>query len=171
MNTENNIEQRLWEYIDGSASTDELSVVEKLIETNAEWRKHYHELLEIHALMQTSELEAPSMRFTKNVMEEISRLQIAPATKDYINKNIIRGLAIFFVTMIVGLLVYGIGQVNWGTNSNSSIPVDLSSVNFDYNKFFSNSWMNAYIMINIILGLFLFDRYLANKRAKYRNEI
>ena len=169
MNTENTIEQRLWDYIDGNSTSDEQSVIAKLIETNTEWRRQYHELLEVHALLQSTELEAPSMRFTKNVMEEISRLQIAPATKDYINKNIIRGLTIFFVAMLAGLLVYGFGQINWTSESISALDIDLGAV--DYNKFFNNTWMNLYILINVVLGLFLLDRYLANKRRQYRGEI
>ena len=169
MNTENTIEQRLWDYIDGNSTSDEQSVIAKLIETNTEWRRQYHELLEVHALLQSTELEAPSMRFTKNVMEEISRLQIAPATKNYINKNIIRGLTIFFVAMLAGLLVYGFGQINWTSESKSALDIDLGAV--DYNKFFNNTWMNLYILINVVLGLFLLDRYLANKRRQYRGEI
>jgi len=81
-------EQRLWDYIDGISSPSEKTVIEQLLEANAEWRAKYHELLDVHQLMQSSELEQPSMRFTKNVMDEIARLQIAPATSSYINKNI-----------------------------------------------------------------------------------
>ena len=51
--------------------------------------------MNVHQLMTGSELEAPSMRFTVNVMDEIAHYQIAPATKSYINKNIIRGIGGF----------------------------------------------------------------------------
>src|SRR5690348_18446687 len=95
-------EQRLWDYIDGLSSPSEKTVIEQLLEASAEWKAKYHELLEVHQLMQSSELEQPSLRFTKNVMDEIARLQIAPATSSYINKNIVRGIGIFFITMIVG---------------------------------------------------------------------
>lgn len=161
-------EERLWEYIDGFSSAEEKTVIEQLLESNAEWRAKYRELLGIQQLLQSSELEEPSMRFTKNVMEEISKLHIAPATKTYINKNIIRGLAIFFITMIVGFLVYGFGQIDWTVQGDSKLPVDLSKV--DYSKMFSNDWVNAFMMINVILGLFLLDRYLANKRKQFREE-
>lgn len=174
MNTDYNnpqdgdIEQRLWNYIDGTGSAEEKSVIEKLLESHAEWKTKYSELLDVHQLMQLSELETPSMRFTKNVMEEIAKLQIAPATKTYINKNIIRGIAIFFIVMIVGFLVYGFGQIDWTAQSNTRIPVDLSKV--DYSKFFNNSYMNVLMMINVVLGLFLLDRFLDNKRKKFSKE-
>ncbi|HRO70936.1 MAG TPA: hypothetical protein PK951_11170, partial [Chitinophagaceae bacterium] len=66
-------EVRLWEYIDGLSSAEEKSVIEELIENNTQWRVKYKELLEVQQLLQSSELEEPSMRFTRNVMEEISK--------------------------------------------------------------------------------------------------
>src|SRR5689334_2915302 len=114
-------EQRLWDYIDGLSSPSEKTVIKQLLEANAEWKAKYHELMEVHQLMQSSELEEPSMRFTKNVMDEIARMQIAPATRSYINKNIIRGIGIFFISVIIGFLIYGFGQfhVDWSSEGNS----------------------------------------------------
>jgi hypothetical protein len=165
----NNMEERLWNYIDGTSAAGEKTVIEQLLESNAEWKEKYQELLEVNSLLQSSELDAPSMRFTKNVMEEISKLHIAPATKTYINKKIIWGLAGFFITLVVGFLIYGIAQIDWTASGDTKMPVDLSKV--DYSKFFSNSYVNAFMMINVVLGLFLLDRYLANKRKEFRKEI
>jgi hypothetical protein len=161
-------ELRLWEYLDGFSGTEEKTVIEELIQTNAAWRAKYNELLEVKELLQSSELEEPSLRFTKNVMEEISKLHIAPATKNYINKNIIRGLAIFFITLIVGFLAYGFGQIDWTATGDSKLPVDISKV--DYSKMFNNDLVNVFMMINVILGLFLLDRYLANKRKQFTEQ-
>ena len=84
----NNVDDRLWEFIDGQSSIEEASAIEKLIETNKQWKEKYRELLELHQLVQSSALEEPSLRFTKNVMEEIAKYQIAPAAKTYINNKI-----------------------------------------------------------------------------------
>ena len=168
MNSQTNMEERLWDYIDGLSSSQERAMIDELVASDAAWRAKYYELLETHELMMSTELDAPSMRFTKNVMEEISRLQIAPATKTYINKNIIRGLAIFFITLVAGFLIYGFAQVNWqsGNSGGSSLPFDITQV--DYSKIFNNTFVNVFMMINVILGLFLLDRFLANKRRKFR---
>ena len=163
------MEERLWSYIDGTSTVEEKSAVEKLMQENASWKEKYRELLEVNQLIHASELDQPSMRFTKNVMEEIAKLHIAPATKSYINNKIIWGIGVFFITILVGSLVYGIGQIDWTTSGNSNLPVDLSKV--DYSKMFNNSYMNVLMMINVVLGLFLFDRYLTNKRKKFREEI
>jgi hypothetical protein len=166
MNTKENIEDRLWDYIDGVSSNEEKSTIEKLLEADQEWRQKYGELLEAHKLMQSAELEQPSMRFAKNVMEEIARYQIAPATKSYINKRIIWGLAAFFITMVVGLLIYGIGQVDWSSSGGTKLPVDMSKV--DYSKFFNNTYVSVFMMINVVLGLVLLDRYFTIRKNKIK---
>lgn len=169
MDTQHSMEDRLWEYIDGQGNAEERTVIEQLIAADAAWRAKYGELLEVHQLINSSELEEPSMRFTRNVMDEIARLQIAPATQSYINKNIIRGLTIFFVTMIIGFLIYGFGQIDWTAKNDPKVVIDFSAI--DYSKFFNNNLVNAFMMLNVILGLFLFDRYLANKRKKFSEEM
>lgn len=168
------MEERLWNYIDGTAAADERTMIEKLLESNAQWKAKYGELLEVNQLLQASELEAPSMRFSKNVMEEISKMHIAPATKSYINKKIIWGLGFFFITLLVGFLIYGFGQTDWSAGQGSSISKNINKVDFskvDFSKFFSNTWINVFMMINVVLGLFLLDNYLTNKRKEFRKEV
>jgi hypothetical protein len=160
------IEQRLWNYIDGTAAADEKTVIEKLLETNEAWKNKYSELLELHQLVQSSELDAPSLRFSKNVMEEIAKLHIAPATKTYINKKIIWGLGFFFIALFVGFLIYGLGQMNFNSGEETTLSKNLNKV--DFSKFFSNTWVNAFMMINVVLGLFLLDNFLSNKRKEFR---
>lgn len=169
MNTQQQMEERLWNYIDGLSAADERSAIEKLLQSNVEWQSKYKELLDVHQLLKQSELEEPSMRFTRNVMEEIARLQIAPATKNYINKKIIYGLTGFFVTMVIGFLVYGFSQVDWSATAggNSALPIDLGKL--DFSKFFNNTYVNIFMMINIVLGLMLLDRYLTKKKNESLN--
>jgi hypothetical protein len=163
-----NMEERLWEFIDGNNSEEEKSVIEQLLETNQQWREKYHELLELDKIMKTSSLDEPSLRFTKNVMEEIAKYHIAPATKTYINNKIVFGLGLFFITILVGFLIYGFGQIDWTSGGDSSLPFDVPKI--DFTKFFNSTYMNVFMMINVILGLVLLDRYLASKKKKLQNE-
>ena len=160
------MEARLWDYIDGISEASEKALIEKLVNDNAEWRSRYKELLELHQLVQSSELEEPSMRFTKNVMEEISRLHIAPAAKSYINKRVIWGLGFFFIALVAGFLIYGFAQMGASTGEETRLSKDISKL--DFSKFFSNTWVNVFLMINVVLGLFLLDNYLSNKRKEFK---
>lgn len=161
------MEIKLWEFIDGLVANEERSSIEQLIATNTAWKQKYAELLELHGSLNLVELEQPSMRFTRNVMEEIAKYQIAPATKSYLNNKIIWSIGLFFITMLAGFLIYGIAQIDWaaGTESGTSLGIDLSKV--DYSRMFNNDLMNVFMMLNVVLGLFLLDRLLANKRKKY----
>lgn len=166
MNTQHNIDERLWNFIDGTASADEKTVIEQLLQQDATWKEKYHELLQVNELLQASELEAPSLRFSKNVMEEISKLHIAPATKSYINKKIIWGIGFFFIAMLIGFLIYGFGQMAFSSGEESKISKEIGK--FDMSKFFNNNWINAFMMINVVIGLVLLDNFLGNKRKEFR---
>ena len=168
MNTQHNMEERLWEYIDGTAAPAERQVIEALLQTQSEWKEKYGELLEMNTMLHSTELDAPSLRFTKNVMEEITRIHIAPATKTYINNKIIWGISTFFITMIVAFVVYGFSQMEWNTSANSTFSDQLEKI--DIAKFFNNTLINVFMMINVVLGLILFDFYLGNKRKQFRKE-
>jgi preprotein translocase subunit Sss1 len=170
MNTQHNIEERLWNFIDGTVSTDEKSVIEQLLQSDAEWKAIYSELLQVNEMLQSSELEAPSLRFSKNVMEEISKLHIAPATKSYINKKIIWGIGFFFIAMLIGFLIYGFAQMSLTGGEETILSKDISS-KVDFSKFFSNTWVNVFMMINVVIGLVLLDNYLTNKRKEFRKQI
>ena len=173
MNTQQNMEERLWDFIDGTSSAEEKSFIEQLLKSNMEWRAKYKELLEVHSLMSNHiELDEPSMRFTQNVMEDISKYQIAPAAKSYINKKVIWGIGTFFLLSIVGFLIYGLGQVNWSSVSGSSDLItgfnkDINK--FDFSKLFNSTYTNAFLLINVILGLVLLDMYLGKKKKQLRN--
>ena len=161
------MEALLWEYIDNLATAEEKTTVEKLVAENATWRAKYHELLEVQQLMLSTELEEPSMRFTRNVMEEIAKYHIAPATKSYINNKIIYGIAAFFITVIVSFVVYGISQIDWSAASSAESPFGFDLGNVDYGRMFNNTFVNAFMMLNVVLGLMLFDRYLNSRRKKW----
>ncbi|MHA4810096.1 hypothetical protein ACX0G9_18425 [Flavitalea flava] len=178
MNMQQQMEERLWDYIDGLSSTTERSAIEQLIAENREWQIAYHELMDMHQSVQASEMDAPSMRFTKNVMEEIAKFQVAPATKNYINKNIIRSIGAFFLTMLTGCLVYFLGQLK-GSEVGSSEPGIVSGTatkytqtfqdnlgKINWGRFFNSPYMSIFMMINVVLALVLLDMYLQRKKLE-----
>lgn len=165
------MESRLWEYIDGLASAEEATTIGRLITEQREWKERYEELKGVHDLMLSTELEQPSMRFAKNVMEEIARLQINPAARKYIDRRIIWGIAGFFIASIVAFVVYSIGMIDWGTPDPVDPKYTLDIGHYDYSKIFTNSYGSVLLMVNIVLGLFLLDRFLANKRKKFSEEL
>lgn len=168
MDTNQNMQERLWDYIDGLSSTAERSAIESLIADNAEWKHTYQELLGAHQAINSTELEEPSLRFTKNVMEEIARYQVAPATRQYINKYVIRSIGAFFLLMIAGFFIYILGQFKWSaTNSATLLPeYNINADRLNWGKILSSSYANIFVMVMVILGLVLLDTYLQRRREQ-----
>jgi hypothetical protein len=160
------MEKLIWEYIDGHSSPAEKEAVSRHLAQDPDWQIKYNELISIHALLQKEELDIPSLRFAKNVMEEIAQYQVAPATKNYINKNVIRGITAFFLIMIGGLFIYFIGQIHWSnTPTGNWLPAyKLDAIKLNWNKILNNTYVNIFIGVNVILGLILVDKYMQGKK-------
>lgn len=159
------MEEKIWGYIDGTSAKEEIAFVEQMIATDAAWRAKYSELKEINQLLKADmELEQPSMRFTVNVMDQLQGLQPAPATKQYINKTIIRSIAVFFIVSIVGFLIYSFTLIDWSAASTTSDSYQLPSFSFNTKLLFSNTWINVFLMLNIVMGLMFLDNYLRSKK-------
>jgi hypothetical protein len=160
------MEKLIWEYIDGHVSPLEKEKITRHLAEDPDWQIKYNELKSIHELLQQEELEMPSMRFTKNVMEKIAQFQVAPATKNYINKNVIRGITAFFLIMIGGLFIYFIGQLHWVDNPTGSLlPAYYQDANkLNWGKLLNNTYVNIFIGINVILGLILIDKFMQGRK-------
>jgi hypothetical protein len=161
------MEEKIWGYIDGSSSKEEVAFVEQMIATDATWCAKYSELKEINQLLRADmELEQPSMRFSLNVMDQLQGLQPARATKKYINKTIIRSIALFFIVTIVGFLIYSFILIDWSSSTSTGDSYQLPSMSFDYKLFLNSTWLNVLLMLNVVMGLLYLDNYLRrNKKA------
>jgi anti-sigma factor RsiW len=168
MNKPVNIEERLWEYLDGAGSAANRLFIEQLIDSNAAWKAKYQELLELQDLLSHRlELDEPSMRFTQNIMEAIGKYQIAPATKSYINKRIVWGIAGFFICTIIGSLIAVFAQVHWsaGSTTDSSFINKINLDKVDISGVFNKTYTTIFMMINVVLGLVALDMFLRRKKA------
>lgn len=160
------MEERLWDYIDGFSSEEEKSFIAQLIETNLEWRRKYHELLDVHQLMQQNiELDEPSMRFTQNVMELVANEKIAPAASSYIKKSVIRVIGGFFILSISAVLIWALANVNWSAPDTGK-SLDLPKV--DLSKYLSPTVINGMIIATVVMALMLLDMTLRKKQKRNR---
>lgn len=161
------MEERLWAHIDGEGSAAERGAIDRLLAEDRAWRDRYAELLELNRMLQAeTELESPSLRFTRNVMEEIARQQIAPATRNYINKRVIWGIGGLFGLLLLGFLIYAVGSINWSAPAAPGTSIGESLAKADYSRVWSNDWVNLVLMGNVLLGLLLFERFLARKNRE-----
>ncbi|MBW4890214.1 hypothetical protein KXQ82_10825 [Mucilaginibacter sp. HMF5004] len=157
----NTIEEKLWNYIDGTCTAEERESIATLIATDEVYSKKYKELLLLNAEFTNIELDEPSMAFAYNVMETIRTENAMKPLKATVNKNIIRGIGMFFAFTIVALLVFTLSQVNWSAGGNSAPVINFTMPQLP--GLISSTTVYAFLFVDLILGLFLLDNYLRKK--------
>ena len=162
----NNIEEKLWNYIDGTCTADEQNATSKLIASDEAVRLKYQELLTLNMEFATMELDEPPMAFTYNVIEAIRTEQAQVPLKATVNKRIIMGIAIFFMLTLTGFLVFAFTKMDFASIGTVRIPVKMPA-NFkmpEVSTHFSKPLVEGFMFFDVVLGLFLFDAYLRRKK-------
>lgn len=159
----NAIEEKLWNYIDGTCSADERKAIDLLIAQDEVYRRKYEELLALNQEFSKMETEEPSMAFTYNVMEGIRAEQALKPLKAGINKNIIKGIAGFFIFTIAILVIFVLSTVHL-SSANISVHMPGSLKLPDMKNYFSGRGvLEGFLFFDVVLGLFLFDAYLRKR--------
>jgi anti-sigma factor RsiW len=163
----NTIEEKLWNYIDGTCTPTEQDAIARLIEQDEVYGKKYAELLALNAEFAYIELDEPSMAFSYNVMEAIRAEKVLTPLKATINKKIILGIAAFFVLSILVLLGFVFSNVQVSGNVFSAISIKLpDSIKVpNASSLFNKTFMKGFFVFDVILALFLTDSYLRRKKA------
>jgi len=160
----NAIEEKLWNYIDGTCAPAEQEAIARLIEHDELYAKKYQELLALNQEFATMELDEPPMAFTYNVMETIRTENALQPLKAAIDKRIIKGIAIFFTLTIVALLVMAFSSIDIsGVKLNITMPAGIKLPNAS--GILSSSFTKWFLIFDLVLVLFLTDAYLRRRKA------
>jgi hypothetical protein len=76
---------------------------------------------------------------------------------------VIRGIGLFFITTIVGLVGYIFGHIDWA-QPESDVLNNVQQKTLNWGNVFNSTYVNVFIMVNIVLGLMLLDMYLRRRR-------
>ncbi|MDB4905200.1 MAG: hypothetical protein JWQ63_4481 [Mucilaginibacter sp.] len=155
----NNIEEKLWDYIDGNCTVDEQNTIKSLIAGNEAFRLKYEELLMLNKQFSAMELDEPPMAFTYNVIEAIRTERAQQPLKAAINKRIIWGIALFFILTLTVLLVYTIVNISWSSINVSAVNLKLPQVK----NYLTKPLIQGFLFFDVVLALFLLDNYLRKK--------
>ena len=167
----NNIEETLWNYIDGTCSADEQNAISKLIAGDEAVRLKYQELLAFNKEFSTMELDEPSMAFTYNVIEAIRTEQAQVPLKATFNKRIIMSITLFFVITLTGFIIFAFTNMDFTSMGSADIGVKVPA-NFklpEVSTHFSKPLVEGFMFFDVVLGLFLFDTWLRRKKQAQAN--
>ncbi len=154
----NNMEEKLWDYIDGTCSQDERVAIAALIEKDAVWRAALNDMLAINDDISALTLDEPSMAFSYKVMEGIRTHEASKPLKTAVSKYIIGGIAGFLILSILAIMV--VIFANAGQNIDNSVPGNLP----DLSVLTGAGAIKVFFYLDVMLLLFLADAFLRRKR-------
>src|SRR4051812_18278006 len=116
------IEKMIWSYLDHECSEAEAMEVSMLLKTDDIWKVKYLEIFELHqTLAEKTELQEPSMRFAKDIMEIVEKEKIVHPVKTYLNRWVIGGIIAFFVVNVSGIIINLLSSQDAAKGGNSII--------------------------------------------------
>ena len=155
------IEERLWEFIDGTSSADEKISIEKLLQTDPAIKQLYEEFLSISNSLQAMELEEPSMRFTQNVMDRIAFEHAPKPLVTKIDKRIINVISGFFILTLVPIVIYSLTKINLSV---SGWDFSFNTPQINWSTYFGSAFIQGSLIVFAIIGLFAVDRFREYRR-------
>lgn len=158
----NLIEQRIWDYLDGTDTPQQRELTGQLIKSDPLYRQLYDECKSFNNLLSAADQDEPSMGFTRNVMERINLEPVPASLKSLIDKRIIFGIAAFFlftITALLGVLFY---QIDWSQTSGFKMP-EFTMPAIDSSKYLNSTYINIFFFVDIIIGLYLVDGFLRKR--------
>jgi hypothetical protein len=162
------MEMQLWEYIDGLCNESDRQRISMLINNDAIWQQAHDELKAVHVAIATQlPTEQPSLRFSKNVMEAVAAAQVAPSARNYINRSIIRGIAAFFIIMIVSMLVIAFATADWNPGGNEAV-LQWQKGSDAFSGVLTTRAFNIVIAVYVVLSLVLVDKLMHKRRQEHR---
>ncbi len=158
----NTIEQQLWDYIDGNLDDSSKKAIEEKIESDAEIKSQYEDLLKLNLVFNELDLDEPSMSFNRNVMESIALAPAPVAMKTKVDKKIIYSIGGFFLISLLALIGYVFYKVQL------DMPAFDLKVNLDFNlnQYITPTAIYAFLFADLVIGLIFLDQFLRKKVAQ-----
>jgi hypothetical protein len=160
----NNLEEKLWNYIDGNCTPDEYQAISAQIASNEVYNYKYQELLSLNSEFSAMDLDEPAMAFTYNVIEAIRTEEAKKPLKAAVNKRIIISIAVFFTLTILALLAYTFANIDWAGQRVPTLTTDYKLP--EIKSFITKPVIQGFFFFDTILALFLFDAYLRRKKTE-----
>jgi hypothetical protein len=158
-----NMEELIQSYLDGEVSSEQRAFIEEKIATDKIWKKSYEGLLSVHQML-TDNLETmePSMRFTKNVMEEIAGMEIARPVRMRQNPWIFRIAGGILGGLLMGILGYMFSRIDFSAKSSGSdLPVpDISLPQVNWTYYIDGNTTIFLFMICVILAMVMLEKLI-----------
>jgi hypothetical protein len=159
-----NLEEQIWNFIDGNLSEAESQKIQYLINSDQEVERMYKNFLSFNVLTYNMDLEEPSMSFTRNVMDDVATIPAPVLLKTKVDNRVIYGIAAFFGIALIAVFVFAIYK---SSGEKSSLQFDFS-INTD---FFENKiLLSTFLAADLIIAMLFIDG-VVRKRLNQREKL
>ena len=166
------MEDRLWDWLDGRCSAEEAGEIRRLVDTDAAWKSRHEELSALHQSLKTDlELMQPSMRFTRNVMDQIAAMGMQATARSYLNNKVIYTVGGLLVALLTGIIVYAIALVDWAAGGSSFNLPDSGVGSVAWGRILQGPLGTAAAVVMGVLSLVLADQLLRQKWMNKRQRV
>jgi hypothetical protein len=159
-----NLEEQIWDFIDGNLSESESQKIQHLINSDQEVERMYKNFLSFNVFTTNMDLEEPSMSFTRNVMDDVATIPAPVLLKTKVDNRVIYGIAAFFGIALIAVFVFAIYK---SSGEKSSLQFDFS-INTD---FFENKiLLSTFLAADLIIAMLFIDG-VVRKRLNQREKL
>lgn len=114
-------QQLIWKYLDNACSEEEMNFINDQIDRDDLFRKELKQAEKLHGLLGDVEPHQPSMRFVKNLMEQIPEMPKKLVINPLVPKSLIRNFVLGTFLVILGLFV-----ITWEPATKTNLPSNYS---------------------------------------------
>lgn len=150
------IEEQLWDYIDGNCTASERADLENKIAIDLSYQAIYQDLLAVNLSLQQLDFEAPSLSFTRNVMEKVHQELRPVALTTKIDKRVVYAIGALFGISILAVFSYAI--------SISSAKFEMPSFTIDVENMFTPLALQVFALVDVVLALVYLDSLLRKNK-------
>ena len=159
----NEIEEKIWDFIDGNLSKAERQEIKVLIDSNEIYQQKYQDFLAFSQSLETMSLDEPPMAFSSNVMRKVQLIHVPLSEKARVNVRIIQFIGCFFVLSLALILAFTFSQINWSEKSGFVNPVNLNFADFLLLSTLKSNFIQFFLVIDLLIALLFFDKLLRLK--------
>jgi hypothetical protein len=165
-----NIDERLvalWALQDGELGESEQKSLLEFLESHPEIAQEAEYIRVLAESLEAAlDLDLPSMRFNRNVMEAIETQTIAPATRTYVNNKVMALIAAISALSVLSIWAYASIMARWEPLvSTGKYHFKFPAAKELVSGIYRHDMVVAAVMINGILLLVLLDRFLRRFHA------
>ncbi len=160
-----NTQELMWNYAEGKCSPAEMAALEKLLSDDPTQQMELDQILRLQAELLSLQPDAPSMRFTRNVLDALPDIYPSEATDPLINPVWKKVFWLALAAMIAAVVLWPRSSHSSGSRLSSAVDQAVGSLH-QLTGLVPDTVMQYFVLTLLSAGLLmLMDKIFLRKRG------